>query len=180
MKIVVYTTSTCEFSKQEKAYLQKHNLQFEERNIETNKDFLAEMMTVGNNFAGTPVTKIEKDDGTISVLKGFTEEEFNNVLGLEAKPEPSPSPTTPTPPPVTVEPTVAPTPAVTAPQAPVPPVVDDTPLNGVMSKLQSQMNTDSTPPPPPAPVAPTNPPQPEASAQENTAANPAIPDFPAK
>ena len=29
---------------------------------------------------GTPVTRVEKDDGSIAVLKGFTKEEFDTTL----------------------------------------------------------------------------------------------------
>jgi glutaredoxin len=83
MKITIYTTTDCQFSKQEKEYFQAHNLPYEEKNLETNKEFLTEMLVISNNFAGTPVTKIEKDDGQISILKGFTKEEFDKVLGLE-------------------------------------------------------------------------------------------------
>ena len=90
MKITIYTIKDCAFSKQEKEYLNANKLGFEEKDLETNKSFLTEMLAISNNFAGTPVTRIEKDDGTISVLKGFTKEEFDTTLGLVA------SPTTPT------------------------------------------------------------------------------------
>jgi glutaredoxin len=83
MKITVYTVSDCQFSKQEKEYLQSHNLAYEEKNLEQNREWLTEMLAVSNNFAGTPVTKIEKDDGQIIVLKGFTKEEFDQVLGFK-------------------------------------------------------------------------------------------------
>jgi glutaredoxin len=83
MKITVYTVSDCQFSKAEKEYLQSHNLAYEEKNLEQNREWLTEMLAVSNNFAGTPVTKIEKDDGQIIVLKGFTKEEFDQVLGFK-------------------------------------------------------------------------------------------------
>lgn len=82
MKIIIYTIADCQYSKAEKDYLASHTLPYEEKNLETNKEFLTEMMTVSNNFAGTPVTKVEKDDGTIVVLKGFTQEEFDKTLGF--------------------------------------------------------------------------------------------------
>lgn len=89
MKITVYTISSCPFSQQEKDYLKANNLPFEEKNLEQNREWLTEMLAVSNNFAGTPVTKIEDDKGQITVLKGFTKEEFDKVLGLtSAKPEP--------------------------------------------------------------------------------------------
>jgi len=83
MKITIYTVSDCQFSKAEKEYLQSHNLPYEEKNLEQNQEWLKEMFTISNNFAGTPVTKIEKDDGQIVVLKGFTKEEFDQVLSFK-------------------------------------------------------------------------------------------------
>jgi glutaredoxin len=143
MKITVYTVSDCQFSKAEKEYLQSHNLPYEEKNLEQNREWLTEMLAVSNNFAGTPVTKIEKDDGQIIVLKGFTKEEFDQVLGFKKEelvtqaaadvtqppqstsPQPptqTPSintqPPTPTPTPPTSQPTSQPTQPTTPPPAP--------------------------------------------------------------
>src|SRR3989339_1642504 len=84
MKITIYTIKDCAFSKQEKEYLNTNKLVFEEKDLEINKDFLTEMLAVSNNFAGTPVTRVEKDDGSIAVLKGFTKEEFDTTFGFAA------------------------------------------------------------------------------------------------
>ena len=154
MKITVYTTKDCEFSKQEKEYLKTNSLQYEEKDLEANKDFLTEMMTVSNNFAGTPVTKIEKDDGTISILKGFTKEEFDTTLGIGALPGAAPL----------KDPTVAPPtmdagPAVSAPA--MPPVADSTmpPAVTMDDKVAPTMPTVTEPTPTPAdPVVPAMPP----------------------
>ncbi len=103
MKITIYTTNECEFSKKEKAYLSSHGMLFEEKNLESNKEYLTEMLAVSNNFAGTPVTKVEKDDGSIVVLKGFTQEEFDKTLSAAptvsaaVAPAAAVSPTLPTP-----------------------------------------------------------------------------------
>lgn len=122
MKITVYTVSDCKFSASEKAYLQSKNLAFEEKNLETNKENLTEMLNVSNNFAGTPVTKIEKDDGQILVLKGFTQTEFDNALGFSsptptAQAEPTPEPSMDTNEPISVPPVTP---------EPVPPVATQT------------------------------------------------------
>lgn len=127
MKITVFTITDCYFCKQEKDYLKNHNLPFEEKNLEENRDFLTEMLTISNNFAGTPVTKIEKDDGSIVVLKGFTKEEFDETLGFHeevAKPAdtpPAPSLTEPAPAQATqtTEAPMIPPPPVVAPPSPV-------------------------------------------------------------
>ncbi len=81
MKAVIYTQNNCQFTPQEKTYLASKGVTFEERNVEANKTFLDEMMKLGANFAGTPVTQITKDDGTTEVLKGFTQAEFDAALG---------------------------------------------------------------------------------------------------
>ena len=47
------------------------------------------MLTISNNFAGTPVTKIDKDDGQIAVLKGFTQKEFDTLLGFKVEEKPA-------------------------------------------------------------------------------------------
>ncbi len=182
MKITLYTITDCPFSKQEKEYLSSHTLTFEEKNLETNREFLTEMLAVSNNFAGTPVTKVEKDDGQIAILKGFTKEEFDKLLGFSVEPvkpvesapvsTPTPviAPTPPAPvvetPPVTVDavpPTPPPAPVVetppaSPPAAPTTPVTPD-PLANVLSSLEQQVNAVPTPPPavPATPGMPTIP-----------------------
>jgi glutaredoxin len=162
MKITLYTITDCQFSKAEKDYLKSHNLPYEEKNLETNKEFLTEMLAVSNNFAGTPVTKIEKDDGTIAVLKGFTREEFDKMLGLVAAepttpppPAPVPPPPAPTPPPPSQPPTPPAPPTPPPPQPPTNPptaAAPDNPLNSILEDLQKK----SAPPTSTAPHA--NPP----------------------
>ena len=133
MKITVYTVTDCQFSNQEKDYLKTNNLNYEEKNLELNKEWLAEMLAVSNNFAGTPVTKIEKDDGSIIVLKGFTKEEFDQALNLTPQPDQAQTSTE--------------TQASTVPQ---PPTNEQTPTNiqpepTQLSPSQNQPNqTDST------------------------------------
>ncbi len=160
MKIIVYTITDCEFSKQEKEYLTSHTLQYEEKNLETNKEFLTEMLAVSNNFAGTPVTKIEKDDGSIIILKGFTKDEFDKELGFSVE--------TPV-----VQPTMPPSPQ---------PAVN--PLNSVLDTLSQKSEppasipqTPLPPPPAPAPVIsePTPPPAPQPVVPTPTVPNPTPP-----
>ncbi len=175
MKITLYTIKDCAFSKQEKEYLNTNKLVFEEKDLETNKDFLTEMLAISNNFAGTPVTRVEKDDGTIAVLKGFTKEEFDTTFGLVASPTNDQSSTT-----ASNQPSVNDTPLPTPPVAEVPPVppieavspapilvetpviTTPDPLKSVMDDLQSKSQ-------------PTMPP-----AEQPTTPTPSIPDFPAK
>ena len=184
MKITVYTVTDCQFSKAEKEYLQSHNLPYEEKNLEQNREWLTEMLAVSNNFAGTPVTKIEKDDGKIEVLKGFTQEEFDQVLGFKKQeavaqasanvpvsPPSQPSPTqpptpTPTPPqPPTQTPSITqpptpppPTPSPTQPTTPPPPAPTNNPppSNDPLSSVLSDLEQKANPNQPPPPPPPAN------------------------
>lgn len=126
MKITVYTITDCQFSKQEKEYLQSHNLAFEEKNLELNKEWLTEMMAVSNNFAGTPVTRVEKDDGTIRVFKGFTKEEFDEFFGF-ANQTNTPQPQSPQ----------------TNPASQNPQPQDDSKLNDVLNKLEEKTEEEN-------------------------------------
>ena len=179
MKITLYTITDCPFSKQEREYLSAHGLTFEEKNLETNREFLTEMLAVGSNFAGTPVTKIEKDDGQIAVLKGFTASEFDTALGFGAtspvepiKTEEAPkiaeaqsgapvAPSIEVSPPVEVVPPMEVAPVEILPPAPTP--VADPAMTSVLNTLEQQAQV-ATPVAPPAPVAqePTIPPAPPA------------------
>lgn len=185
MKITVYTIKDCAFSKQEKEYLNANKLAFEEKDLETNKDFLTEMLAISNNFAGTPVTRVEKDDGTIVVLKGFTKEEFDNTFGFTATPASTDKPIQPTPtdstvPPAPINDTPIPPIAETPPTvgvvppvvAAVPPVSEPSnpsstnqvttsdPLKSVMDDLQSKSQVDAAPIAPPVETPVSEPIQP--------------------
>lgn len=169
MKVTLYTTSTCPFCQQEKSYLQSKRLSFEEKNVELNKAYLDEMLQVGSNFAGVPVTKIEKDDGQTVVLKGFTQSEFDAALAtsqpaVQAQsddtaqpPAPTPEPTTPsvpppyepvapTPAPIEPEPTITPPAPTPEPLAPTPPFSEPAisePTSPVEpTQQQSQVSSD--------------------------------------
>jgi len=160
MKITVYTITDCKFSQQEKDYFKTNNLTFEEKNLETNKEFLTEMLAVSNNFAGTPVTKIEKDDGQIVVLKGFTKEEFDKTLGFgstqapqapKLEVQPTPTPATP---PLPVQPQTTPTTPAVPLSTETPAKVDD-PLKSVLQDLETKSQESQTPTTPP--TTPTTP-----------------------
>lgn len=168
MKITMYTINNCQFSVQERDYLKANNLQFEEKNLETNREFLAEMMTLSNNFAGTPVTKVEKDDGNIVILKGFTKEEFDQALGLapvkpafaeasSGKPAETVTPPTPIIEPKPIEPAQPVTPQAPVAPAPMPePTTAPTDLPPLeMPPVEPALPTEeTTPTPTPEPVNP--------------------------
>lgn len=182
MKITIYTVSDCQFSKQEKEYLQSHNLPFEEKNLEQNREWLTEMLSVSNNFAGTPVTKIEKDDGQIIVLKGFTKEEFDQTLGIKeevvqtetqptpAQPQENPSVQTPQTKPAESTQISSPPPESNLPQAAE---KTDEALNSILADLQEKVNAQPNQPPTNQTVNPNS-----QTPQSSTPGSlPNIPDF---
>ena len=171
MKVTIYTINECKFSQAEKDYLKTNNIAFEEKNVEQNRDFLTEMLGISENFAGTPVTKIEKDDGTSSVLKGFTQEEFDKELGLAAAPDVMSVPVQ-TPEPASVDTQTMPISLSDNPGAPqpidtlpTPPPIMSVPqsapasdqLNSVLENLQNQVNTPVVPASPAGGLAPVKP-----------------------
>lgn len=155
MKITIYTINECPYCKTEKEYFASHNLQFEEKNVEQNREFLAEMLEKSNKFAGVPFTIIVNDQGVETPLKGFTKEEFDKVLGFaDQAASQTAAPATQTAP-------VAPAPVAdaTAPAAPQPPMQD--PVQAPVQPMpQAPVETPVVPPiadvpsQPPAPMPP--------------------------
>jgi len=146
------------------------------------------MLAVSNNFAGTPVTKIEKEDGQISVLKGFTKEEFDKVLGFEekivspTKPETAQLAPTPSAPPIAPMPEVIPPPVINpVPEittAPSPKPVEN-PEQKQLDSILNNLEQKTVPPIPPTPsMTPppiiSIPPTPPVAATQNL---PSIPDL---
>lgn len=164
MVITIYTINECPFCKSEKEYLASHNLSFVEKNLETNREYLEEMMVVSDKFAGVPFTVINRDDGSVVKLKGFTKEEFDQALEFgqpavikEEAPDlglppltpkepvklaepvspPGSEPIPPAPPPSSVpEPTPEPLPEPPKSEPPAP--AGQSPLGGVSSPMPSQ------------------------------------------
>lgn len=160
MKITIYTVTDCEYSKKAIAYFQEHLLPFEEKNLEIDNKLLEEMLAVGNNFAGTPVTKIVKDNNEVVVLKGFTKEEYDVALGF--------SPAIPSQP--TANESLTPDPLPSSP--PAQQVIDNSSNQGPLATDQKLDLPDINP-------QLTQAPQPaqEPAITSPTASAPPIPDF---
>ena len=140
MKITIYTITDCKFSQAEKQYLQSKQIQFDEKNLEANRDYLTEMLNISNNFAGTPVTKIEKDDGQIIVLKGFTQDEFDKALAIDPNaPKQAPMPIQQDMPPQSPPQATAPMPQEQADMPAVPSTPPPMPMNQQPDMMQQPM-----------------------------------------
>jgi len=186
MKITVYSITECPFCKQEKDFLNAQGLQFEEKNVQENREFLTEMLEKSDKFAGVPFTIIEKDGGEKVNLKGFTQSEFEQALGLSSASGAVVPPATPAPVAEPVDMPVAssmPDPALNMPSMPG---IDEAPQNPSMG------SSTQTPEPtmPAEPVVPAMPAAPTEAAPANpqnqldglladlqTKSQPDLPDF---
>jgi glutaredoxin 3 len=74
MNVKVYSTPTCPWCKHAKDYLKRNNIQFDEINVQGNKEAAQEMIKKSSQM-GVPVIDI---DGKIIV--GFDEQELDKVL----------------------------------------------------------------------------------------------------
>ena len=79
-KVTIYTITDCQYCKAEKEFLKSQGLEFVEKNVETNEESLKEMLSVGENFAGVPVTVLEGPTGQKVVVKGFTQTDFEEEM----------------------------------------------------------------------------------------------------
>lgn len=161
MKITLFTVETCKFSAEEKEYLKSKNLPFEEKDVEKDHAALEQMLKIGNNFAGTPVTEIVFDDATdpaknpeegqdaakpeykdevktgrVVVLKGFTKEEFDKELFPPAEAEAKPADQTTAAP---VDPAAPQAPQTTTEPQAAPVTAPANPLDSILQDLQSKI-----------------------------------------
>jgi glutaredoxin len=79
-KIIIYTTSDCDFSRHGKKHLNLCGYEFEERNITEKMKWLQEMLEISNSFSGTPVIRIDKADEILKVIKGLDLDELDKTL----------------------------------------------------------------------------------------------------
>ena len=81
LRIVLYTRAACAGSRAEKAWLAANALRFEERDVELDPAWLAELIDLGSR--GTPTTVVEwTRHGRAVVIVGFLRGHLAEVLGL--------------------------------------------------------------------------------------------------
>ncbi|MDR7072501.1 glutaredoxin family protein [Fictibacillus barbaricus] len=77
-KVIIYTQETCPPCFAEKEWLRDLNIEFEERDIRKNQEFMQEVMALG--ASATPVTVITDEYNKEHVIMGFKEEELESLL----------------------------------------------------------------------------------------------------
>lgn len=73
-KIKVYTSSTCPYCVMAKEYLAEKGLEFEEKNVQTDKAARQELMKMG--YTGVPVVVIGDEE-----IVGFDKAKIDEALG---------------------------------------------------------------------------------------------------
>lgn len=78
-KVIIYTQDTCTPCHEEKIWLKENGIEFEERDIRKNDQFLHELIELG--ASSTPVTIIQNEDREEFVL-GFDRTKFAELFEL--------------------------------------------------------------------------------------------------
>ena len=81
MQVIVYSTTTCPYCKQLKAYLDEKGVKYESKVIDTDQAAQEEMAKYSGGFLGVPFTVVDKD-GQKDTILGFDKNKVNSVLGL--------------------------------------------------------------------------------------------------
>lgn len=76
-KVTIYTTPTCVYCKMTKAFFKENNVQYEEKDVSTDRAAADEMIKKSNQM-GVPVIDI---DGKIIV--GFDKERLSQLLNIK-------------------------------------------------------------------------------------------------
>lgn len=75
MAVIIYTTPTCPYCKQAKAYFKEHNVQYAEKDVSADSAAQEEMTKKSGGFMGVPIIDI---NGTI--VQGFDKEKIEAAL----------------------------------------------------------------------------------------------------
>jgi glutaredoxin len=78
-KVIIYTQETCSPCHEEKLWLKENGIEFEERDIRKNDQYLQELIELG--ASSTPVTIIQDEDSEEFIL-GFDQTKIAEILGV--------------------------------------------------------------------------------------------------
>ena len=78
-KVIIYSQETCAPCHAEKLWLKENGIEFEERDIRKNDQYLQELIELG--AAATPATII-KDEDREEIILGFDRAKFAEILGI--------------------------------------------------------------------------------------------------
>jgi glutaredoxin-like YruB-family protein len=79
-KVTIYTTPTCAFCKQTKAFYEENNVEYEQKDVATDTAAAQEMVELSHQM-GVPVSVIGEGDDK-EVIVGFDKAALTKALGL--------------------------------------------------------------------------------------------------
>jgi glutaredoxin 3 len=82
MKIKLYTTTTCPFCKQEKAFLDSKNIKYENHFVDEDEKAAEEMVKISGQM-GVPFAVITQDDGSVVTILGFDKSKLESALNVK-------------------------------------------------------------------------------------------------
>ncbi|MEH7376990.1 glutaredoxin family protein [Neobacillus drentensis] len=78
-KVIIYSQETCPPCHAEKLWLKENGIEFEEKDIRKNEQYLQELIELG--ASATPVTIIKDEDSEEFIL-GFDQAKFAELFGV--------------------------------------------------------------------------------------------------
>jgi len=81
IKVKIYSTGTCGYCKAEKAFLDEHNIVYEEARADLDPKVLEELKKLSGQL-GVPFTVITKEDGEKENILGFNQQKLSEALGI--------------------------------------------------------------------------------------------------
>ncbi|MFP5108350.1 glutaredoxin family protein [Neobacillus sp. C211] len=78
-KVIIYSQETCPPCHAEKLWLKENGIEFEEKDIRKNEQYLQELIELG--ASATPVTVIKDEDNEEFIL-GFDQAKFAELFGV--------------------------------------------------------------------------------------------------
>ncbi|WP_053218714.1 glutaredoxin family protein [Virgibacillus senegalensis] len=78
-QVIIYSQETCSPCHAEKEWLKDNKIEFEDRDIRRNSEYMNEVMALG--ASATPVTVIKEADEQ-EVVMGFDKERLSVLLGV--------------------------------------------------------------------------------------------------
>ncbi|MER2006396.1 MAG: glutaredoxin family protein [Psychrobacillus sp.] len=78
MEIIVYSSKSCGYCSNQKDFLNKNGIVFEERDVNSNEQYLQEFEALGG--VGVPFTLLKESGETVAVISGFDKQKLSEIL----------------------------------------------------------------------------------------------------